>query len=149
MLLRLQVYLSSRPARVGILAWVLLLTGPVDAREPRTLRLRFPRLAVPAGGNTEACVFLRVPLQKPFEVASWDIRTQSSGAGLGTLHFLVYVYTGERLAEFSKDAGRIVPSRGCLGLGPVDRDRRQLVASGFARTRGALPQGVALSLEPV
>ena len=141
--------MSSRPARVGILACVLFLTGPAGAREPRTLHLRFPRLAVPAGANTEACVFLRLPAQKPFELASWDIRTRSSGAGLGTLHFLVYVYTGERLAEFSKDAGHIVPSRGCLDLGPVDRDRRQLVASGFARTRGALPQGVALSLNPV
>src|SRR5439155_24518903 len=62
---------------------------------------------------------------------------------------LVYVYTGERLAEFSEDAGRIAPSRGCLAPGPVDRDRRQLVASGFARTRGALPRGMALSLSPV
>ena len=104
---------------------------------------------MPAGANTEACVFLRLPAQKPFELASWDIRTRSSGAGLGALHFLVYVYTGERLAEFAKDAGHIVPSRGCLDLGPVDRDRRQLVASGFARTRGALPQGVAMSLNPV
>ena len=141
--------MSSRPALVGILAWLLFLTGPAGAREPRTLRLRFPRLAVPAGANTEACVFVHLPAQKPFELASWEIRTRSTGAGLGTLHFLVYVYAGERLAEFSKDAGRIVPSRGCLDLGPVDRDRRQLVASGFAHTRGALPRGVALSLSPV
>jgi len=128
---------------------MLLLADPTAAREPRTLQLRFPRLAVPPATSTEACVLLRLPAQKPFDLATWEINTRTRGAGVGTLHFLVYLYTGEHLGDFSAGTGKIVPSRACLELGPVDRDHRQLIASGTGgRSRGALPRGVALPLSP-
>jgi hypothetical protein len=65
------------------------------------------------------------------------------------VHFLVYHYVGERLGELAAAAGRVIPSRGCLDFGPVDRDRRQLIVSSqSAQSRNALPAGVALRLAP-
>ncbi|TMA35475.1 MAG: hypothetical protein E6J79_14945 [Deltaproteobacteria bacterium] len=150
MLLRLRVYWSSSSAHLGVVAGALLLLAiPAAAREPRALRLRFPRLAVPAAASTEACVLLRLPAEKPFDLVNWEIRTRTTGAGMGTLHFLVYLYTGEHVGDFSTGTEKIVPSRGCLDLGPVDRDRRELIASGTGgRSRAALPKGVALPLSP-
>ena len=138
------------PGRVGLVAsTLLLLARSAGASQPRTVRLRFPRLAVPAGQSLEACVLIRVPGRTPFDLASWTITTRTTGAGVGTLHFLVYLYTGEHLADFPKGRGSVQPSRACLDLGPVDLDRRQLIASGTGQSRGALPRGVALPLAPV
>ena len=138
------------PGRVGLVASALLLLArSAGASQPRTVRLRFPRLAVPAGQSLEACVLIRVPGRTPFDLASWTIATRTTGAGVGTLHFLVYLYTGEHLADFPKGRGSVQPSRACLDLGPVDLDRRQLIASGTGQSRGALPRGVALPLAPV
>lgn len=139
------------PVRAGFLLLALLvLAAPAGAREARTVKLAFPRFTVPASTSVEACRFVHLPTTAPFDLASWEIRMRGAGNGFTTLHFLVYVYTGERLAEFATETGRVVPSRGCLELGPPDRDRRQLFALGALPTnRGAFPPGVALRLAPV
>ena len=127
-----------------------LLPGAAAAQAKQTLRLRFPRVDIPAGTSIEACVLIRVPTSTPFDLATWEIRNHGPKVGLGVLHFLVYVYSGEHLGEFAAEAGRVVQSRGCLDLGPADRDHRQLFATGaMPRVRGALPPGVALRLAPV
>ena len=140
--------LPSRHLAAAIL--LALLAPAASARQPRTLKLRFPRLAVPAGTNPEACRLVRLPTAKPFDVASIEIRHRGVGGSFAVQHFLVHLYTGEHLGEFEAERGRVVESRGCLELGPADRDRRQLVASGTSRhSRSAFPAGVALRLSPV
>jgi len=127
-----------------------LLASTASARQPRTLKLRFPRLSIPAVTNPEACLLVRVPTTTPFDVASIEIRHRGVRGSFAVQHFLVHLYTGEQLGEFQAERGRVVESRGCLGLGPSDRDRRQLVASGtLTRSRSAFPPGVALRLSPV
>ncbi len=138
-----------------LVAWWLVvaalgLTTTVAARQPRTIKLRSPRFTVPAGGNVETCVFVRRPASAAFDLGSFTIRHQGTRADVSPRHFLVYVYTGERLAEFAQDAGQIVQSRACLDLGPEDRDHRQLIASGAgAKSAGGLLPGLALPLAPV
>ncbi len=137
-----------RPVRSCLLLVTLALVAPALAREPRTVTLRFPRFTLPPRANSERCLLFRLPLRTAFDLGWWEIRHRERG--LAVQHFLVYLYTGERLAEFAADAGRIVDSRACLDLGPADRDRRQLIFSGAGqRSRGALPAGVALPLAPV
>lgn len=128
----------------------LVLAAPAWARGARTLRVRFPRVAVPPGANTELCTLIRIPRTAEFDVGSWMIQHHGVGPSYGPRHFLVYTYTGENLAAFGAGKGQVVPSRACLDLGPADRDSRELVASGAApKVRGAVPAGVALALDPV
>ena len=143
-----------RPSRLLTAALPLaLLASTATARRPHTphtLKLRFPRLSIPAKTNPEACVLVRVATTAPFDLASIEIRHRGVRGSFAVQHFLVHLYTGERLGEFGAERGRVVPSRGCLDLGPSDRDRRQLVASGtLTRSRSAFPPGVALRLSPV
>jgi len=139
-----------RLGRRWIVAGALLLAAPALARDAKTLRVRFPRVSVSPGANTEMCVLVRIPRTTSFDLGSWTIRHHGAGSTYGPRHFLVYAYTGEHLAAFGDAHGQIVASRGCLDLGPPDRDQRQLIASGAApRSRGALPRGVALALDPV
>lgn len=138
-----------RPAWIPIVAGALLLAAPAAARELRVMKLRFPPFTLPPGGNSEVCILVRVPGRTPFDLASYEIRHRGVRVDFAPQHFLVYHYRGERLAELGADAGRVVPSRACLDLGPVDRDRRQLVAGGtLPRSRRTFPPGVALRLEP-
>src|SRR5262249_3921616 len=130
---------------VTLLGAALVLVSPVTVppaaakNPPRTLKLQFPRTAIPAHGNVEVCVFLRLPVTEPFDLASYQIVQQGfSGTGAVINHFLVYVYSGERLGEFAAQEKQVVESRGCLDLGPVDRDERQMVALSRApNNRGA------------
>ena len=95
-------------------------------------------------------MLVRVATTAPFDLASIEIRHRGVRGSFAVQHFLVHLYTGEQLGEFQAERGRVVESRGCLGLGPSDRDRRQLVASGtLTRSRSAFPPGVALRLSPV
>lgn len=129
-----------------VLALLLLLAAPGAARTPSTLRVRFPSFQVPPDGNVEACVFVRLPVKTPFDVARWEIRNRGSRGDFAARHFLVYLYTGAEAQGFPP---AIVDSRGCLDLGPADRDQRQLIAFGSSvRNRGSYPPGVALRLGP-
>jgi hypothetical protein len=142
-----------RVARRRALAAALLLglAAPAAAgREPRQLRVRFPPFTVPAGASGEFCALVRLPLAAPFDLGRYEIRHAGMKRDVFPRHFLVYLYAGEHLAAFAAEAGRVVPSRACLDLGPEDRDRRLLVASGAQRrSRGGLPPGIALPLAPV
>src|SRR6266581_8527680 len=71
-----------------------LLPGAAAAQAKQTLRLRFPRVDIPAGTSIEACVLIRVPTSTPFDLATWEIRNHGPKVGLGVLHFLVYIYSG-------------------------------------------------------
>src|SRR5207253_1444330 len=138
-----------RPSRL-LTAALALLASTATARPPHTLKLRFPRLSVPARTKPEACVLVRVATTAPFDLASVEIKHRGVGGRFAVQHFLVHLYTGERLGEFGAERGRVVPSRGCLDLGPSDRDQRQLVGSGtLRRSRSVFPPGVALRLSPV
>jgi hypothetical protein len=139
----------------SLVAALLLLSPavapPAAAKQPpRTLRLRFPRTVIPAGGNVEVCVFLRLPLTETFDLASYQITQQGfSGTDAVINHFLMYVYSGQRLGEFAAQEKQVIESRGCLDLGPVDRDERQMFAlSRTTNSRAAMPAGLALPLEP-
>jgi hypothetical protein len=131
--------------RRALLAALLL---PLSAVASPTQHLRFPPLAVPPGGNVEACVFLRLPRTTPLDVVRWEIVHHGVRRDFAPRHFLVYVYTGTRLGEWTP--GTVVESRGCLDLGPVDLDHRQVFAAGASRvSAGVLPRGVALRLPAV
>jgi hypothetical protein len=139
--------------RLLTLALLILLAfvSAADAKVPRSLRVRFPRTVIQAGGNVEACVFVRLPVRESFDLASYKIVQRGfSGTGTAINHFLVYLYTGERLGEFAAQQKTVVESRGCLDLGPVDRDSRQMVAlTRTTNARGVLPTGLSLPLAPV
>jgi len=143
------------PHRLRTLAALLLaslaLATPAAAKGPRTLKVSFPRTVIAPGGNVEACAFVRLPVQEPFDLASYQIVQRGfSGTGVVINHFLVYLYAGERLGEFASQQKQVVESRGCLDLGPADRDARQLVALARAPNfHGALPPGISLPLAPV
>jgi hypothetical protein len=142
--------LTSLVAALVLVSSVIV--PPAAAKNPpRTLKLQFPRTMIPAGGNVEVCVFLRLPVTEAFDLASYQIVQHGfSGTGAVINHFLVYLYSGERLGEFAAQEKQVVESRGCLDLGPVDRDDRQMIALSRApNNRGAFPPGLALPLEPV
>lgn len=146
--------LSCAASVMRRLLWILIaaffLAGvPVaTARTSGTLRLKFPRFAIPPGASVEACFVVRLPGTTPFDLVGWETR-QHTPSDVLPVHFLVYHYTGERLGELTAAAGRVIPSRGCLDFGPVDRDRRQLIVSAqSARSQNALPASVALRLNP-
>ena len=127
----------------------LLVLASSAAAMPHTLKLRFPRIAVGPSSNVEACYFVHVPLRTEFDVSGYEIRHRGVRRSFSVLHFLVYLYEGDDLAGFAEDANKIIPSRGCQDLGPADRDRRQLIASGAAiANRYRFPAGVALPLVP-
>jgi hypothetical protein len=131
-----------------LLLGFLLVAGAVQARERQTITVRMPRVSLPPGSDVELCYFARIPATDAFLAGSWQL--VHAGARGDTLpqHGLVYLYVGERLGELP--SGQVVQSRACLDLGPVDRDRRVLFASGSARkVVRALPSGVALELAPV
>lgn len=139
---------SPQTAVAALLCAVLLLAVPAGARQARNVKLRFPAVSVPPGGTSEGCVFVRIPGGAALDVAGGDITNRARG--LVVLHAIVYVYRGERLAEFATQAGRVVLSRGCLDLGPEDRDRRQMIAAITAsKGRIFVPAGIALRLAPV
>ena len=125
----------------SILATLLFAAATAaQAGEPRTLTVRFPRFTLPAGSNVEYCYFVRIPTTTAFDLGSWRIVHAGVKDTTAPRHFLAYLYTGERLSEFP--AGQVIASRGCLDFGPVDRDRRVLVATGAARVVAhALPAG--------
>jgi hypothetical protein len=135
------------PRFVLAAALVLASVTLVGARASRSIRLRLPPALAPAG-RTEACVFVRIPGTTPFDLSGWQIRNHAPG--LAVLHTIVYLYQGERLAEFATTAGKVVFSKGCLDFGPEDRDQRQMIAAITAPSQSAvLPPGVALRLMPV
>jgi hypothetical protein len=139
-----------RALRLPLAALALaLVAAPAGARVPRTLKVRFPPVVVPAGGNVELCTFIRVPADEAFDMANAVITHRGIGRGLSVIHFLVYAYRGEQLGAFAAEAGRVVPSRACLDLGPADRDDRLLIASGTGRrNRPAFPESLVLPLVP-
>jgi hypothetical protein len=131
---------------LGLVACVLAL--PSAAAAARKITIRVPPTTVEPGGSTEGCYFVRVPGGTPFDLGSWQIVNRPRGVGV--LHTIVYLYRGERLGEFAAQARRVIFSRGCLDLGPADRDSRLMIAAITAvRERGAMPPGIALRLDPV
>ena len=137
----------ARRAGFLLLLTCSLVPGWSLAKEKRVLTLRFPATRVAPGGTSEGCVFLHIPKSTGFDLGSWEIRNQARG--LAVVHTIVYLYRGEQLDEFARDARRVVFSRGCLDLGPADRDRRQMIAAiTSTRGRGDMPTGVALRLAP-
>jgi hypothetical protein len=124
------------------------LVGVLVVSRAGAVGLGFPRLAVPPGGNVEACVFLRLEQTTPLEVVRWAIVHHGVRRDFAPRHFLVYAYTGTRLREWP--VGQVIASRGCLDLGPIDLDHRYVFAAGASRlTAGALPRGVALRVPAV
>lgn len=133
--------------RLLLLALLLGCVGPAVAGDAKALKLRFPKVVIPAGAAVELCAFVRIPLATAFDTDSYEIRHRGVGRGLSLAHFLVYAYQGDDLSGFDSD--QVVSSRACLDLGPADRDARQLVASGAAaRSRGQLPSGTAFRFTP-
>ncbi|MCW5892089.1 MAG: hypothetical protein KIT14_16315 [bacterium] len=130
----------------------LLAFAPAPAgakRAPKQLKVSLPAVRVPANANVEECWFVRLPVTQVFDVGEWSIRVKGSRGTGYVQHFLVYQYQGQHLSEFATQAKRLVSSRACLDLGPVDRDDRQLIAAGSApNVRGMYPPGVALALAP-
>jgi hypothetical protein len=138
------------PPRVRLLAGVLLLALPAAAAEPRKIKVRFPTFTLEPGVSRELCVLVRVPATTAFDLASWEVHHRGVRTDFSPDHFLVYLYRGENGEAFPTKPSTPVASRGCLDLGPVDRDRRQLIASSvLVDQRRTLPPRIALRLDPV
>src|SRR2546422_10252451 len=104
-----------RPPRLSPAA-LALLASPAPPRRPHTphtLKLRFPRLSIPAKTNPEACVLVRVATTAPFDLASIEIRHRGVRGSFAVQHFLVHLYTGERLRGVGAGRGRPGPRPGC------------------------------------
>jgi hypothetical protein len=139
---------NVRDLRLLVLVGVLVATSVAEARDRRTLTVRMPRLSLPAQSNVEVCYAVRLPMTSSFLVGSWQITHAGARGATLPQHGLVYLYTGDELAGFQTDG--VLQSRACLDLGPADRDRRVLIASGSARqVVRTMPSGVALELAPV
>jgi len=133
-----------------LLVLVALVAGGVaEGRDRRTITVKVPRVSLPPGSDLETCYFVKVPATAPFALGSWRVAHAGTKSRTGARHFLVYLYTGERLAEFPEKT--LLQSRGCIDLGPVDRDRRVLVATAGSNQKlvRTLPKGVAAELAPV
>ena len=131
------------------IALVVMAVCPAQARPTRSLAVRFPRVVVPSGASVELCAFVRIPRTKAFDVSQYDIRHHGVGGSFSLSHFLFYAYQGAQVDGFAPSGAPVVASRGCLDLGPDDRDNRQLLFAGAAaRSRGALPPGTAIRLVP-
>src|SRR5438552_15429161 len=89
-----------RPSRLLTAALLLaLLTSAATARRPHTphtLKLRFPRLSIPARTNPEACLLVRVATTAPFYVASIEIRHRGVRGRFDVQLFLEQHITGEQ-----------------------------------------------------
>lgn len=130
-----------------VLLAIILTTTAAEGRVRQTLKLKFPALPVEPGDNVEACTFLRVKLPAAFDATSWELTERGSSATFRPLHLLVYMYTGTQLDAWPVRTP--VPSRGCVAVGPDDRQSRQLIASGFVgASRAVMPSRVALRLSP-
>jgi len=131
-----------------VLLTLLVFAGGAAARDRKTLTIRTPKVTLAANSNVELCYFLRIPTTTPFMMGTWQLVNKGAKGGTQPSHALAYLYTGENLAAFP--SGQVVQSRGCLDLGPGDRDRRVLFASSSSpKVVRALPVGVALELAPV
>src|SRR5262245_38033261 len=127
------------------LLMLLLLAGAADAKDRKTLTIRTPKVTLAAASNVEICYFLRIPTTTPFTTRAGQLVNKGAKGVTQPAHALAYLYTGENLAGFS--SGEVVQSRGCLDLGPADRDRRVLFAgSSSPKVVRALPTGVGLEL---
>jgi hypothetical protein len=136
--------------RPGLLLLLALLVAPpaADARARKSIAIRTPKVTLAPGSNVELCYFARVDTTTPFLVGSWQLVHKGARGGTQPSHGLAYVYTGEELAGFP--SGEVVQSRGCLDLGPADRDDRVLVANSSApKMVRVLPTGVGIELAPV
>jgi hypothetical protein len=112
-----------------------------------TLKVRLPKMVLPAQSNTEVCYYARFDASTPFSMGSFHISHPGAKGSTLPQHGLVYLYTGEHLADLG--AGTLVASRGCLDLGPSDRDRRVLIGAGTTNLVRKFPAGVAVDLPPV
>jgi hypothetical protein len=131
---------------LAVLAVLLGLAAAAPAA-PKRLVARFPRVVLPPGASVEACLLVRLPLDATFDLRAWRVRHHGVGGVVGARHFLVYQYVGTQTAAFVQDTGHVVESRGCLDVGPGDRDARVLVA-GARSEAGLVPDGLALPLVP-
>lgn len=130
-------------------ALVLLSALPALAASGRVLTVRLPRVVIPPHASIEVCVFVRVPRSTAFDMASFTVQHRGLTSDFSLAHFLVYAYQGHQFDGFAGEEPRVVASRGCLDVGPDDRDNRQLIASGpSSRSRGFAPAGTAIRLEP-
>ncbi len=133
----------------GGLAIVLALAfaAPAAARNLGAIVVRLPKVTLPPQSDSEICWVARIETTSPFETDSWKLVHAGTKGTTGPRHGLVYLYTGDTMGGFTPN--QLVSSRGCLELGPPDRDRRLLIASGAARvTAHSLPAGVAMELAP-
>jgi hypothetical protein len=131
-----------------LLSTIALLTASVThARTRHTISIHVPTIALAPGSNVETCYLARIPASEAFQLGSWKLQQVGAKGGVSTLHFLVYLYMGEHLADYP---GGVQLSRGCLDIGPVDRDQRVLVATGGGSKRvvRSFPPGVAMGLDP-
>jgi hypothetical protein len=136
---------------MALLALVCVaLVVPAAAASRSTLKIPFPRTVIEGGRNVEVCAFVRLPATEAFDLASWQVTQRGfTGTGVAINHFLVYLYTGEQAGGFPERQKQAITSRGCLDLGPADRDQRQLVlTANTANSRGALQPGLSLPLTP-
>jgi hypothetical protein len=130
-----------------LLLLALVLVVPAEAAQ-RKITVRTPKVTLAPGSNVELCYFVRIPATAPFVMGSWQLANTGAKGGTQPSHALGYLYTGEQLAGFA--SREVVLSRGCLDLGPADRDDRVLIASSSApKVVRTMPTGVGVELAPV
>jgi len=141
-----------RSLRLATILAALLTLGALAAAPAafagRTIRLKFPRFAVPPNSDREVCTFVQVPMRHPYDMQDMLIANIGGNAHFQTHHFLMYEYTGTDPGAFPP-RGQIVDSKGCLDFGPTDRNSRVLIGGSQSPvSHTQLPVGLAQHMEP-
>jgi len=133
------------PAGAALLALALLALAPA-AHARRGITVKFPRFKVPAHGEREVCVFVRLPRDEPFDSGGTRIVNVSAGPRFGSHHFIMWAYTGDKAADYPTG---VRDGRTCLDFG-ADPDKRTLMGGALSGAQVArLPRGLAQRIEPV
>src|SRR5207249_2711663 len=131
---------------VAVAAMLLVLAPPAGAK---ILNLRFPRFTVPPHSDREVCNFVRLPGNKPMDIAGTIIRNVGGREGFVSHHFLMWAYQGKNAAAFPA-RGQLQNGEACLDFGPTDRENRLLIAgSQSVLQKQVLSAGLAQRLDPV
>src|SRR3989441_12103242 len=129
-----------------VAAAALAIAPPVYAG--RTIRLKVPRFSVMPHTDKEVCTFVRVPMNKAFDLGGSVIVNVGGHGSFTTHHFLMWVYEGTDIDRFPPK-GQLVDSKACLDFGPTDTNRRTLIGGAQQpRLKTRLPAGLAQRIKP-
>src|SRR5712692_8931431 len=108
------------PVAVVMSLGVLVAPPVASARHAKPINLKFPRFTVPPRSDREVCTFVKLRRSDAFDAAGTLIVNHGNKKDFTSHHFLLYAYSGTQLDAFAQFQGKIVDSKACLDIGPLD-----------------------------